>query len=335
MRDATIIQKGITTRQKVLLLTGGGRGRGGNGDAGFFQTNYNHNHNARRGSGWESPSLSPTRDSTAQSIPSIALIIFLSFTLAEILERFFGLFQDDHGIRSKQNTDRWKEDFLSNLDRPEEVDWIDRFDELVDNLGDWWRRNTQEKNGILRLDTWKKKAHLLVDVHSIFGTIGTLERLSFKHQFAIGCSVGMIFQPVAWGLGNAAFFVYVASEMMYNLKCAGEEININGAIDESDDGGTSRREYFSVRDDSNRPRSRASKYHPDKFDQDSNNNSLLSGAIHACSDCLENVRHTARNSFDAIADTFGENQEEMNALEDGIGTAIVGVVFGVLVKSLW
>ena len=334
MRD---IQKGITTRQKVLLLTGGGRGRGGNGDAGFFQTNYNHNHNARRGSGWESPSLSPTRDSTAQSIPSIALIIFLSFTLAEILERFFGLFQDDHGIRSKQNTDRWKEDFLSNLDRPEEVDWIDRFDELVDNLGDWWRRNTQEKNGILRLDTWKKKAHLLVDVHSIFGTIGTLERLSFKHQFAIGCSVGMIFQPVAWGLGNAAFFVYVASEMMYNLKCAGEEININGAIDESDDGGTSRREYFSVRDDSNRPRPRprASKYHPDKFDQDSNNNSLLSGAIHACSDCLENVRHTARNSFDAIADTFGEHQEEMNALEDGIGTAIVGVAFGVLVKSLW
>jgi hypothetical protein len=238
-----MIQKGIASRQKNLSLTGGGGGRGGNGNTGFFRTNYNHNHNARRGFGWESPSLSTGRDSTAQSISSIALIIFLSFTLAEIFERFFGLFQDDHGIRSKQNTDRWKEDFLSNPDHAEEVDWIDRFDKLFDNLEDWWRRNTQEKNGIFRLDTWKKKAHLLADVHSIFGTLGTLERLSFKHQFAIGCSVGMIFQQVAWGLGNAVFFVYVASEMMYNLKCAGEEININGVSDDSDDGGTSRRDY--------------------------------------------------------------------------------------------
>ncbi len=292
MRENFIREKVGKLQGKLPTLNGG---------------NMKHFHNritSRRDLSWtdhDVGDLSPV--SLLPSIPSIAIIILASFSLAEIMS-FAGLFQDQHGIQAKAKADVFRENYLSGSD---DDNFEDRFEQIGDAIGNWWQKN-RKRNGLLRLSTWKRKVRFMIDLYGIQGFFGTLQYLSFKHQFAIGCSVGMIFQRVALSVGQAAFFVYVASEMMYNLKKASAEM-------QNDD------DFHNIKD--------ARGF--DSFRRHDFDKNVCGDAIEVCSDCLEKVRFTVRSSFDAIIAVLNEDN---SPLDDSVGTAIVAVIFGVILKSI-
>ena len=300
MREALKIHKTGKLHGNLLSLTGGGGIR-----------NFHNKDASGRGFTWteNAANLSklPLSPTTTPTIPSIALIIFLSFSIAEIFEKV-GVFQDNHGIKAKEKADQFKEDYYF-FGSDEDLD--DKVERIWNSLGIWWRKNRQ-RNGFLRLSTWRKKFQFMIDLYGMQGFFATLQYLSFKHQFAIGCSVGMIFQRITLSVGNVAFFIYVASEMMYNLKKAGEEIYETEEFHNTIDAKSMNRRHTHR-----------------QWDLDNN---VCSDAIDICCDCLEKVRYTVRRSFDTILDLLNEDD---NPLDDGIGTAIVGVFFGVILKSVW
>jgi len=149
------------------------------------------------------------------SIPVIALLTILSFALSEILN-FCGIFHDEHGIKAKEKADRFKEEHFHSDDLEETVDRI------WGSAEKWWYKN-RRRGGVLRTSTWRRKWQFFVNLYSVEGLFGTIHYLSFKHQFAVGCTVGMVFQKLTLATINVGFFVYVASEMLYNLRGAAEE----------------------------------------------------------------------------------------------------------------
>jgi len=248
----------------------------------------------------------PTRPSSCSpseilpSIANIALLTFISFALAEIFN-YCGIFQDDVGIKASRQADKFASEHFDS----------DDFEGTADRIGNtarnWWHRTRRSREKLFQLSTWKKKWNYILNLYNIKGLIGTLQCLSFKHQFAIGCTVGMLCQNVSLAAVSVGFYIYVASEMLYNLREAGRD-------DEE--------YYYANENEQTSPFRRGC--------EESSTNQITS-AINVCSECLEGVRSSVRQSVDRIFQMLEGTDEDF---DNGVGTVIVGAVFGVILKTL-
>jgi hypothetical protein len=250
---------------------------------------------------------------TPSSVPSevlplvqnVALFTFISFAMAELLN-YCGLFKDEDGIKASRQAEEFAEEHFDSPD-----DFQATADRLWDTTQNWWTRNRRSRGGLLQLSTWKKKWHFLLNLYNMKGPRGTLQCLSFKHQFAIGCTIGMVCQQFSLATVSVAFYVYVASEMLYNLREAGRDF---------------------ANDDTNFYRTNENQ-HTSSYGQnfDKTGTNKISNILNICSDCLEQVRSAVRQSADRVVTMLEGTDEDF---DNGVGTIIAGAVFGLLLKSL-
>ena len=253
---------------------------------------------------------------------SIIFILF-SFALSEVLS-WFGLFQDSSGLgdheRAKKFGGKWFQNDPDDSKICEEYNEI-HFEEKIESFIDsflLWCRRSRRKGGIFHLPTWRKRLVGLSEACSLFGVYDTFHTVfSFKHQFAIGCSIGMIFHHTVKTALNIGLGVYVLSEIIYNIQKAGEEFKEHEeriytySSDEEEDG--------------------ASQY---PFQQSHLDIPTfgLSNAIGTVLDSLNQVRLEVRRRISSI----GQPMDSMNHwyFDDSEGTAIVGAIVGIILKSL-
>ena len=108
---------------------------------------------------------------------SIAILTLLSFTIAEILN-FCGIFRDENGMKGMEQKEKLK-GYLSTFDDDLEMG----FEQILKSTRIWL--NSSRKR-LFPLSKWWEKIKLLGRVYEILGPLGTIQYLSFKHQFAVG-----------------------------------------------------------------------------------------------------------------------------------------------------
>ena len=244
------------------------------------------------------PSSTPSE--ILPSIQNVAIFTFVSFAIAEVLN-YCGLFQDAHGIKASRQAEEFATEHFNSSD-----DFETTADRLWDTAQNWWTRNRRSKGGILQLSTWKKKWHFLLNLYNIKGLRGTLQCLSFKHQFAIGCTAGMVCQQFSLATLSVAFYVYVASEMLHNLREAGLK-----------------KEFYRTN------RNQQTPLHGQKSDETPKNQ--LANTLNVCSECLERVRSAVRQSAGSLFQMLEGTDEDF---DNGVGTIVAGAIFGLLLKTL-
>ena len=210
------------------------------------------------------------------SIPSIALLAILSFSIAEILS-YCGLFQDEYGLEAKEKADQFREDVFD-CDREVSIANLEYY------ARNWWEKNRKGPDGILCLSAWKKKCRFMFDLYTFGGIKSTLRYLSFKHQFAIGCTIGMISQRLTFATIRVGVFVFFASEIMYNVKTIPHE---------------SEEAFY---DDVSNPRP----------------SNVFENIISLCCDCLDRIRFTVKKSVDAVVEMFDGSDDSIGTLIGGI-----------------
>jgi hypothetical protein len=267
-------------------------------------------------------------NSHSNSIPTLQgsiLFVLFSFSLSEVLS-WFGLFQDSRGLgdqeRAKEFGRRWfpindQDEFQTSRDEYNGINFEEKMEICIDSFRLWCSRS-RKKGGIFHLPTWRKRLIGLSEAFSLFGVYDTFHTVfSFKHQFAIGCSLGMIFQQtVKMGL-NIGLGVYVFSEIIYNIQKAGEEFK------EHDE-----RIYTYSSDDEN---DGASGYPFDQSHLDMPSFGL-SNAVSIVLDRLDQVRVEVRRILSSIQSIDSTNHHWY--FDDSEGTAIVGAIVGIILKSL-
>lgn len=236
------------------------------------------------------------------SIANIALLTFISFALAEIFN-YCGLFQDDDGIKASQQADKFASEHFDSSD-----DFEGTADRIWNTAQNWWLRNKRSREKLFQLSTWKQKWNYILNLYNIKGFVGLVQCLAFKHQFAIGCTAGMLCQNISLAVISVGFYVYVASEMLYNLREAARD---------SDE------EYYYANENRNTSPFRSGS-------KESFTNPITS-AMNLCTECLEGVRTAVRQSVDRIFQMLEGTDEDF---DNGVGTVIVGAVFGVVLKTL-
>lgn len=159
------------------------------------------------------PSASPT-STIMPSLPTLAILTIAAFAIAELLS-FCGIFLDDEGVEAKKRARGIWDKHVNTSE-----DAFDSFDSLVDDLEKWWYRQRTKRGGILRLDTWKRRINLILETVGAIGVFRSIKLLSSKHQFAIGCAIGMSFQKLSLIAIKMALVAYASSEMAYNFRTA-------------------------------------------------------------------------------------------------------------------
>jgi len=322
----------LTLEQRVLSLHRGG---------GFY------GRNKHGGIPWDPRSYAPIATSSSSAavsseiippLPQIALITLLSFTLAEILN-FCGMFEDEEGIKAKQDADEFRKEYFLDSDSDDDDQAYYKMETKMNNLWNafqaWFHHNRTSSRGILRLSTWKNKYQFMVQYCNIMGPVGTLKFLSFKHQFGLGCTAGMVFQKIVLQSVNVVFFVYVGSEMLHNLKQARDLGKEEGGQE-----GTER----------TRSKSRERSWDNSKDDVHILPSSLFNRAkyskkmqrkarnpLETAWDVLDSIRISVRSAVTQvmkILNGMSEIDDENDDLwDDSLGTIVVGVAVGVLIKS--
>jgi hypothetical protein len=294
----------------------------------YFKTSSFHNNNrffslenTRSASFFDSNPSSNSNPTLQGSI----LLILLSFALSELLS-WFGLFQDSSGLGDQERAKQFGRTWFGNHNQDDaeneeynEATLEEKMDDLADSFRSWCRRS-RKRGGIFHLPTWKKRLVGLSEACSLFGVYDTFHTvLSFKHQFAIGCSVGMIFQQTAKMVMNIGLGVYVFSEIIYNIKKAGEEFKEHDervysySSDEDDDDDDSSRHSFE-------------RVHRDvpTFG--------LSNTVNILLERLDQFRVEVRRRISSIGQPVDNSHHWY--FDDSEGTAIVGAIVGIILKSL-
>lgn len=248
------------------------------------------------------------------------IMIFISLLFAEVLS-YFGLFQDSSGIQDQERARRFgmnwfgeKHDSGSEFN---DDDWDIKVDRAVLSFRTWIRRSWK-KGGILHLPTWKKRWLAVSEACSLFGVYDTFHAVfSFKHQFAIGCSIGMVFYPVVKTMINICLGTYLMSEIIYNAKRAGEDFREHEEktyVYSSDD-----------EDDQNQQKLHKSEESDVAWDS-------LSTPLHELFHQLDQFRLAVRQRVSIVGQPL--KSEDFWKMNDSEGTVIVGAVFGMILKSL-
>jgi hypothetical protein len=243
---------------------------------------------------------------------SLSLIItcaIMSFAIAEILN-YCGIFHDETGLEAT----RRKQSFLDISH-----DFDSALEYILDGMDNWWMRNKFQKGGILQWSTWKDKVQRGIDLYTNRGFLGSLQCLSFKHQFAVGSTVGMLCQGISRTVASTTFLVFVASEMLQNI------------MKDSGDGGGMYHDDESYDDHDDDDDSKSILHRHGRY---SDNHDIDHGTriISLSLKCIQKIRSTIRQSMDAFVDFLNGTDEDF---DNSIGTFIVGIGFGLLVKTIF
>ncbi|GFH45709.1 predicted protein [Chaetoceros tenuissimus] len=290
--------------KEAVSLRGGGRKEYGSFNLDSFQSNFNRYRERyiptpryfNGASSQNIPSSSSCSD-IMPSLPNILLLTAFSFALSEMLN-FCGLFQDRPGRKGKQQS----REFMSQFDSDSDFDT--NADRLFESIEGWWYRQRHQRGGILQIKTWKRRFSAIWNVYQHLGFAGLLHHFSFKHQFAIGCSVGMIFHRLSMSLAMIGFYIYVGSEMLSNMQeFSRDEFGKN--------------EMFPI-----------SRYHPD---DDSKEDNIISNILEVSSCVLDRIRWAGRQGFQCLIQMLNDSDE---TFDNSVGTIIIGIIIGVGIKSL-
>lgn len=290
--------------KETVSLRGGGRKDHGSFNLDSFQSNFNRYRERyiptpryfNGASSHNIPSSSSCSD-ILPSLPNIILITAFSFALSEMLN-FCGIFQDRPGRKGKQKS----REFISQFDSDSDFDT--NADRIFESIEGWWYRQRNQRGGIFQIKTWKRRFNAIWNVYQHLGFAGLLHHFSFKHQFAIGCTVGMIFHRLSMSLAMIGFYIYVGSEMLSNMQeFSSDEFSKN--------------EMFPI------PR-----YHPD---DDNKEDSIISNILEVSSSVLDRIRWAGRKAFQSLIQMLNDSDE---TFDNGVGTIIIGVVSGIILKSM-
>ena len=251
------------------------------------------------------------------SLPTLAILTITAFALAELLS-FCGIFLDEEGVEAKRKSRGFWDKHVNSSG-----DAFDSIDSIIIDLENWWHRHRTKRGGILRLDTWKTRVNLILDTVGTFGYLRSIQILPSKHQFAIGCAIGMSFQKMSLIAIKTAFVAYVSSEMAYNFRTE--------KSDSHNEDSESERERYKKKDQFYKHRK---KFIPDDAHSefDDITISLKKGLDEKSADIctnLERFRHFTRRKVDEFKTLMSEPQR--TTWEDNV---IVGIAFGIFVKWL-
>jgi hypothetical protein len=253
------------------------------------------------------------------SLPAVAILTIAAFALAELLS-FCGIFLDEEGVEAKRKA-RGFWDKHANTSG----DAFDSIDNIIIDLESWWHRHRTKRVGIFRLDTWKRRVNLILDTVGTFGYLRSIQLLSSKHQFAIGCAIGMSFQKISLIAIKTAFVAYVSSEMAYNFRTAKSDSHDEDSDSESESERYKKKDQFYKRRNNFFPDDAHSEF-------DDITTSLKKGLDEKSADIctnLERFRHFTRRKVDEFKTLMSEPHK--TTWEDNV---IVGVAFGIFVKWL-
>mmetsp|Transcript_4850 Transcript_4850/g.7164 ORF Transcript_4850/g.7164 Transcript_4850/m.7164 type:complete len:399 (-) Transcript_4850:80-1276(-) len=178
-------------------------------------------------------------------LPPPSQILFATLVSLSLSEAFnyLGLFHDENGIRAKEAADQFFERHKqhSSNDTSTVVESI--LSSLVIGILDWVDVNVREEGGLLHLPTIVDKIEYLVqEGRNISNGSNTnmntntsakkntvqwqyqwrrwkrrIQNMPFKHQFAIGTTLGMILHSGSVLISKVALITYMLSEVSYNI----------------------------------------------------------------------------------------------------------------------
>lgn len=248
--------------------------------------------------------------SPSSSFSTIITCAILSFAIAEILN-CCGIFHDESGLEATRRKNNFLDEYMSSNN-----DLDSTLESILDGMELWWVRNRFHKGGILQWSTWKERIERGLDLYATRGFWGSLQCLCFKHQFAVGSMVGMMCQGISRTAGYTAFLAFVLGEMLQNV-LKKDNSYFNGMCQKDDDG------------DDHRPHhcyqgtSRHSRH--ENVDHGTTINSISLK-------CIETIQSIFRQSVDSLIDFLNGTDEEF---DNSIGTIIVGIAFGLVVKTIF
>ena len=205
------VMKKITTTDRPLLLSGGS-----NNDViknpmsilnkllDLTQLQQQQEQHQQSSSPSQSGNLSILPFIIIPSLPQIALITGLSFTMAELFN-YCGIFHDEIGDSATNNA----REFINSHESVEHG-----LADLSYHALDWIEYNIKDDGGLFHLPTVKKRVEHLFRMQTIDFK---MNRLSFKHQWAIGSTIGMVFHSSAIVIAKVFTIAYLLSEMSANI----------------------------------------------------------------------------------------------------------------------
>jgi len=198
----------------IVLNTRGGEG-------GWRQFNMDNNGAQTKSSSWRYPTATHSSSSMYRynkdislllpSFPQITSMILFSFIVSEVLN-YCGLFQDENGHKAKEEASHF-----FNQHETIESAFFDVLGCTFDKIENFWN----EKKVVI--EKCKQKLLHVMDRFdsSQWDNINYRIRwtkLSFKHQFAIGSSIGMILHRLSFEIVKLSVIIYVSSEILENIQ---------------------------------------------------------------------------------------------------------------------
>ncbi len=281
------------------------------------------------------------------SIPSVLTYTLFSLALAELLS-FSGFFQDEDGINAKQRADEFKKEYI-NLQEEDFDTNIDQFlDSLFTRIHKWQTQIVHEMK-LLSLSSLKRRIFFVRNLYDEYGLWGTLSFLSFKYQFVLGSIVGMIFQNLSSLLVKASIITYVASAMQSSLHthdtCSEKDMfgfdNDDDDDDIINDRNSIRKDYtftYSGKD-VDTSESPLSRFFDGKRAEAKSMKSKILQHVDTCLMRLENfglvIWSGKSRTRRKVKRLDGNVVMIPSSWEDDIGTLVIGIISGVICRSLF